>query len=267
VELKGELKRIFEQFEAMIKSLPPDMVVKYLALDGHFGNHPSFRMVRRLNLHIITKLRFTSALYFEPTEEVRKAHPKKKYGDRVDYKGLPASLSIHREQDKDGVTEYYQAPCLHSDFSDKLNVVILVRRDLTGKYLSHVVLVSSDLELGGMDLVKKYRLRYQIEFAFRDGKQHFGLEDFMGVSKESVENGIGLPFLMRSLCAHLLEGLQKDRPEAGILDLKTLYRSKYYVEKALKLLADSPHGISCEEIVARMLDMLCIHPKTRPKAA
>lgn len=45
--------------------------------------------------------------------------------------------------------------------------------------MGHAILFSSDVELGWEKLIDYYSLRFQIEFNFRDAKQHFGLEDFM----------------------------------------------------------------------------------------
>ena len=36
----------------------------YLVLDGHFGNHPAFHMVRQCQLHLISKLCYDAALHF-----------------------------------------------------------------------------------------------------------------------------------------------------------------------------------------------------------
>ena len=39
------------------------------------------------------------------------------------------------------------------------------------------LLYSTDLSLDALDIVRMYKLRFQQEFIFRDGKQHFGLGD------------------------------------------------------------------------------------------
>jgi putative transposase len=47
---------------------------------------------------------------------------------------------------------------------------------------AHVVLCSSNLTLGYAQLIDYDRLRFQLEFNFRDAKQYWGLEDFMSVT-------------------------------------------------------------------------------------
>jgi len=40
------------------------VTVRYLALDGHFGNNNALEMVRQCDLHLISKLRYDAAFYF-----------------------------------------------------------------------------------------------------------------------------------------------------------------------------------------------------------
>ncbi len=71
----------------------------------------------------------------------------------------------------------------HKKFPDPLNVVCILKTDLTTKQLAHVLLFSAALELGAEKLIDYYSLRFQIEFNFRDAKQHWGMQDFMNVNK------------------------------------------------------------------------------------
>jgi len=55
------------------------------------------------------------------------------------------------------------------------------------------------LELSAEHLVEYYRLRFQIEFNFRDAKQFWGLEDFMNINQTGVTNAANLSLLMVNL--------------------------------------------------------------------
>ncbi len=124
-------------------------------------------------------------------------------------------------------------------------MVIVVKTHVESRRVGHIVLFSSDLCLSAECLLDYYRLRFQIEFTFRDAKQHFGLEDFMGVKKASVANGIGLSFFLVNLTTYLLEDFRRFTPGAGIVDLKSFYRGRHYLESLLKMLPDRPDGITC----------------------
>lgn len=83
-------------------------------------------------------------------------------------------------------TEIYQMSLWHKKFSDLLNIVVIVKTNLRTNKTAHVVLFSSDLTLAYEKLIDYYRLRFQLEFNFRDAKQYWGLEDFMSIKERPV---------------------------------------------------------------------------------
>ncbi|MCX6380272.1 MAG: hypothetical protein NT023_12495 [Armatimonadetes bacterium] len=102
-------------------------------------------------------------------------------------------------------------------------------------------------------------MRFQIEFEFRDAKQHFGLSDFRCVSEVAVKNSVGLAFFMGSLSAYLLGSLRERFPEAGVSDLKSYYRGRRYVTDVLKCLPDFADAIVCSKVMERVARLGCIH--------
>ncbi len=120
-----------------------------------------------------------------------------------------------------------------------LNIVILVKTNIKTNACSHVILFSSDLYLSYEQIIDYYKLRFQIEFNFRDAKQFFqiefnfrdakqfwGLEDFMNLSQTAVTNAANLAFFMVNLSHHLLSDFRQHNPDSGIIDLKA-YRYLY----------------------------------------
>src|SRR5579862_6011199 len=83
VLLSPELVRILAWAQKVLALLRQKMAVRYFVLDGHFGNHPSYQMVRQLKLHLISKLRQDAALYLLPTPQQKLEHPHLKYGAKV----------------------------------------------------------------------------------------------------------------------------------------------------------------------------------------
>ena len=199
VPLSAELLRIGAQARKVTALLTKMISVVYFVLDGHFGNHLACQMVRGLDLHLISKMRSDAALYLRPTALQKQTTPQRKYGDRLDFAQLPDALLCSTHTQDGYETRMYRALCLHKNFDRLLNVVILKRTHLKSGRVGHVILLSSDLFLGAEALLDYYRLRFQIEFTFRDAKQHFGLEDFMGVTHTSVANAMSLSLFMVNL--------------------------------------------------------------------
>ena len=162
---------------------------------------------------------------------------------------------------EDGIeTCLYQSEMLHKEFAQPLNVVVLVKTNLKSGARAHVLLFSSDLDLGWEKLVEYYSLRFQIEFTFRDAKQYWGLEDFMTVSATGVSNAANLSLLMVSLSAVLLREARASDPQCSVLDLKASYRGSKYVAETLKLLPEKLDEHLIAWIVLRVASLGRIHP-------
>jgi putative transposase len=259
ITLCPELERIFLWAQKVMMVIGKKIPVQYFALDGHFGNHPAYQMTRKLGLHLISKMRHNVALYLIPSEEQKQKQPRLKYGAKIDYDDLPITSRISCEREGNFQTEIYQISCRHKDFADVLNIVIIVKTNLLTKKRSHVVLLSSDLSLDALTLIKYYSLRFQIEFEFRDAKQHFGLSDFCCVSEVAIRNSVGLAFFMGNLSLYLLGALREQFPEAGIFDLKSYYRGRRYALETLKCLPDLADDIVCSDILDRVCRLGLIH--------
>ena len=214
--------------------------IKHLVLDGKFGNYPSTWMIRHQHLHIVSKMRQDAALYLPYTGEAPSRGPTRREGDKLTYHKLPAHTLVSSEVEGDYRTDIYQLEAYHRDYPDLLNVVVIVKTHLkTGRY-GHVVLFSTDGDLSADKIVRYYRLRFQIEFNFRDAKQHWGLEDFMNVTQQGVTNAANLAFLMVNLSHILLKPYRDHQPDFSVLDLKAHYRAQRYLSETIKMLPEMP---------------------------
>ena len=137
-----------------------------------------------------------SSLYFPYEGPYAGRGAKRKYGDKIDYKNIPIKYLKSTTTEKSIRIDVYQMTMLHKLVGQKLNVVIIVKTDTKTSKSGHVILFSSDLDLAYDKLIDYYKLRFQIEFNFRDAKQYWGLEDFMNVKEIPVTNGANLAFFM-----------------------------------------------------------------------
>ena len=255
VMLNPELLRIQKMLKALLLRIGTLLHPVYLAMDGHFGNYPAFQMVQQCGLYLISKLRGDAALYYPWDGEGHKC----KYGKRVDYAHIPEKY-IQSSMVKDGFqTCTYRVQLLHKDFPVPLNVVILVKTNLTTQAWGHVILFSSDLELSSENLVDYYALRFQIEFNFRDAKQFWGLEDFMNVKPTAVTNAVNLSLFMVNLSQLLMCDFRKTNPDFGVLDLKSYYRGCRYAIELLKILPKKPDAILIAQLFRNVAALGGIH--------
>jgi len=260
VILTSELLLIQKMINSLFKLVANFIPLMYLVVDGHFGNNNALQMARQVNLHIISKLRHDSALYIPYENPDSNKRSRRKYGDKLDYSNLSNKYLYKSDIEDEIQTDTYQATLLHKEFAQALNVVILVKTHLKTQARSHVILFSSDLHLKADKIIDYYKLRFQIEFNFRDAKQFWGLEDFMNLSQTAVTNAANLAFFMVNLSHSLLADFRKHNPGSGIIDLKAYYRGFRYVREMLKILPQKPEPILLAQIFAKLTALGRIHP-------
>ena len=259
VELTPELKRIQKMLKEQLEMLRIWVTVRYLALDGHFGNNNAVQMVQQCGLHLISKLRYDAALHFVYDGKQKRTGPRRKYGQKINYHQIKKQYLVESSVKDDIQTCIYQAQMLHHEFAQVLNVVVITKTNLRTGAFANVNLFSSDLKLSYETIINYYSLRFQIEFNFRDAKQFWGLEDFMNIRQVPVTNAINLSLFMVNLSQVLLRQFRQTCPESGVLDLKAYFRAAKYFEETIKMLPKKPEPFLLEQIFEQIATLGCIH--------
>jgi putative transposase len=266
VVLNAELLRIQAALKSLLETVGSAITLKYVALDGHFGNYPSALMVRQANLHLISKLRSDAALYPAFEGEYRGTGRPAKYGDKIDVCKLDPKYLQETSTEDDLRTDIYQGQFYNKEFSFALSVVIMVKTNVETNAQAHVILFSTDTELAYDKIIKFYSLRFQIEFNFRDAKQYWGLEDFMNIKETAVTNAANLSFFMVNFSQALLQPFRKCQPDYSVLDLKSHYRGFRYASETIKMLPEKPDAILLADIFQQIARLGAIHPAFQPSA-
>jgi len=84
IQVQGMLKKF-------LKLIGDTIQPNYFVYDGAFGNNAAVQMTRQVDLHLISKLRNNSALYFKWNGVYSGKERRPIYGDRVDYSNLPVT--------------------------------------------------------------------------------------------------------------------------------------------------------------------------------
>jgi len=262
--LSPELLRIQPVLQAFLMILQSALAVRYLVMDGHFGNYPSAWMVLQTGLQFVSKLRSDAALYEPFTGKYCGRGARPKYGDRVDVCKMKKKF-LKSDRKEDGIrTQIYQAVLLNKGFAFSINVVLILKTNLSTHKQAHIILFSTDLKLPYEKLYDYYILRFQIEFNFRDAKQYWGLDDFMNVKEQAVTNAANLSFFMVNFSSVLLRRYRELNPDFSVLDLKSHYRGCRYASETIKLLPQKPDAILLAEIFEQIARLGMVHPAFEP---
>ena len=264
VDLSPSLCFIQRHIKRLLEQIGDTFKVVYLIFDGELGHNDALQMVRQVDLHLISKLRYNSALYLPYDGPYSGRGPRRKYGQKLDYRNIPSEHLKATSIDKDIKTQIYQMSLWHKKFADLLNIVVIVKTNLKTNKTAHVVLFSSDLELGYEHMIDYYRLRFQLEFNFRDAKQYWGLEDFMSVKERPVYNSANLAMFMVNMSHALIRPMRDQWPAFSVNDLKAWFRGRKYATEMLKLLPESPGSIFIDQVVAQMAELGRVNHATSP---
>ena len=170
VVLSPSLRFIQEHIKRLLQQIGDAFKVVYFIFDGELGHNDAMQMVRQVGLHVVSKLRYNSALYFPYAGPYAGRGPRRKYGQKLDYRHVPSAY-LQATSIEEGIeTNMYQLALWHKKFAEILHVVLIVKTNVQTHKTAHVVLFSSDLTLGYAQLLDYYRLRFQLEFNFRDAK-------------------------------------------------------------------------------------------------
>jgi putative transposase len=255
VEISPSLGFIQEHIKRLLEQIGDTFQVVYFLFDGELGHNDAMQMVRQVGLHLVSKLRYNSALYFPYNGPYAGRGPRRKYGQKLDYRNIASEHLKATSLDKDIETRIYQMALWHKKFADLLNIVVIVKTQVTTHKTAHVVLFSSDITLGYEQLIDYYRLRFQLEFNFRDAKQYWGLEDFMNVKEQPVYNSANLALFMVNISHALIRPMRAQWPAFSVNDLKAWFRGRKYVVETLKLLPEMPDAICIDQVVSQMAEL------------
>jgi len=164
-----------------------DLGVSYWVGDGFYAKQKVFDTVTGLGGDLITRLRSDANLRHLYTGPRRKGPGRpKQYDGKIDWDDQETLTrrfdEVGRLPDQPEV-RVLTAVANSPHFGRDLRVVLLMGPD--GE--EQVVLASTNTDQHAEEVVRYYRLRYQIEFVIRDAKQHTGLTHCQARSQEKLD--------------------------------------------------------------------------------
>ena len=261
VELSPFLIQLQNCISQALLLIGVDMQIAYFVYDGALGNNAAMQMVKQMGLFLISKMRHDSELYLPYTGEYLGRGAPKKYGERVTLDTLTDKYLCSETVDKNIKTCIYQLQVWHKNFPALLNVVFIVKANLKTGKMAKVLLFCNDLNLAYDTLIDYYRLRFQIEFTFRDAKQYWGLEDFMNVKETQVNNAANFSLFMVTFSQLLLPQIKGLEPKS-MLDLKTVYRARKITRRIINSLGIKHEEFLIDDKIFQAAELGRIHAET-----
>lgn len=186
-----QLRALFRGHRTWLKAFCPMLVA-----DGQYAKKIFFDLCHDEGITFITKLAVNANLWIPFSGK----HPKRrgrrqKWERKVDFCNFDGWTSVSGDEFERVWTRVVWAPHFECFF----RVVVIQNVDKTGKVLGHVVLASTDTSMPAAQIRALYSARFQLEFVFRDAKQHAALTTCQLRSKKGLENHWNAAFLSVSL--------------------------------------------------------------------
>ena len=122
----------------------------------------------------------------------------------------------------------------------KVVIVQIIKDD---KVKSALIYFSTDEDMTGDRVLQIYKMRFQIEFLYRDAKQFLGLEQCQSRQEKTLDThfNIALTTLNVAKAMHWLNVPKEVRPAFSMADIKTQYINELILDKIISIYGKDPN--------------------------
>ena len=203
-------------------------LAEYLVYDGAAGKKKFVDgIVDHTELHLISKLRKDADLRYLYTGPRRPGPGRPKtYDGKIDCQQLDLTRVDRCYEDDD--ISIFTAIVNSKRFKRDIRIAYVQDRDTK----AYTILFSTDVTLNGYLIYQYYHLRFQIEFLFRDSKQHTGLTHCQARHEQKLSFHYNTSLTAVSLAKADFYAEQKHLGQPfSMADVNTFYFNRLYVNR------------------------------------
>jgi len=213
----------------------------YMVADSYFAKHEVAQTITSLGMHFISRLSDNAYLqYLNGEPPTGKKGAPKKYDGKVNRKEpnmKHCTLCYHSKELK-----IYNVIVYSRALKRNINLSITVFYNKQGKEVTRKLYFSTDLKMDGVKIVRYYRSRFQIEFIYRDAKQHCGLEDCQARSEKKLNFHFNVALTTVNLAKiHWLDNRKSNSEAFSMANFKTLCRNMLMLNRFFSTFAIDPN--------------------------
>jgi Transposase DDE domain len=229
-------------------------ISKYVVADAYFSKESfTTKILDKANMHLISRLRKDSNLmYLFKGKQTGKRGRPKKYAGKIDLKNVDMSYfdTVFAEEKIVAYSAIVYSNAL------KRNIKLVCESQTTNEKQSFLLFFSTDLELDALKILNYYKKRFQIEFLYRDGKQHTGLNDCQARSENKLHFHFNASLTAINLAKveHWLSVPKETRGAFSMADAKTMYNNALMLERFIRVFAIRPNKLKNNKNVRELLN-------------
>lgn len=218
-------------------------VSKYVTVDAYFSKITFIDPLCKHGLEVITRLRDDAVMFYAYKGEQRSGRGrKKKFAGKIDVKNLDSTQFSVCIKDKKWTA--FESLVYVKSLKRWVKAVVVQNYKADESIKNCKIFISTDTSLPGVKVYHYYHLRFQIEFIYRDGKQHLGLTHCQSTQSERLnfQFNFSLTILSLAKIVHSFNQPLEERKPFSIYDIKT----QYFNERFLNIIF-SALGIDAEQ--------------------
>jgi len=227
-------------------------ISKYLVADAWFSKKTFVDPIVSMGMHLISRLRDDADLRYISTEE-----PTGKKGRPRKYAGKIIPEVIDKDYftlvSKDEESTFYSAEVYSKALKRTIRLVHVTYSNAEGKE-SYKLYFCTDVTIPAEEILLYYQSRFQIEFLYRDGKQHTGLNDSQARSENKLnfQFNASLTSINIARVVHWLNLPKEERKAFSMLDIKTMNHNILLLNRFIDVFGISPYSIKNQNYVREL---------------
>lgn len=121
--------------------------------------------------------------------------------------------------------------------------IVIVHPLKEGKKTKALVYLSTDINMSGQRVIDLYRMRFQIEYLYRDAKQHLGMTHCQSRQKDALNYHFNATLTTLNLAKvqHWLSIPKETRGAFSMADIKTQYINELLLDKLISIYGKDPY--------------------------
>jgi len=228
-------------------------ISKYLVADAWFSKKPFTDQIVSLEMHLISRLRDDADLKYLCTEPPtgEKGRPRKYIG-KINNNNIDKEYFTLISQDEESTV--YAAVVYSKSLKRNIMLVHVTYRKAEGKDACKLYF-STDVSMDATDVLLYYQSRYQIEFLYRDGKQHTGLNDSQARSENKLhfQFNASLTSLNIAKVIHWLSLPKEERGAFSMSDIKTMNHNTLLLKRFIDVFGIRPYSTKNQNYVKELI--------------
>jgi hypothetical protein len=228
-------------------------ISKYLVADAWFSKKSFADQVIQSDMHLISRLRDDADLRY-----LCKELPTGKRGRPRKYTGKIIISDIDKDYfrfiSSDEEESVYAAEVYSKALRRNIQLVHVTYLKAGGKD-ARKLYFSTDVDMDPKEVLLYYHSRFQIEFLYRDGKQHTGLNDSQARSENKLhfQFNASLTSINIAKAVHWLSIPKEQRGAFSMADIKTMNHNVLMLNRFFDVFGICPHSTKNQNYIKELI--------------